>query len=98
MHRHHHMDHMHHMHHMNHHGSCGRARPVICPTTYRFHDSFTEREVPFVHPVVNVNRQNVVNVPRHYFTETSASVPGRDIYDPGFGGHGGHCGFHGDRC
>jgi len=39
---------------------------------------------------VNVNRQNVVNVPRHYFTETETTVPGRNIYadsyGPGFGG------------
>ncbi|MGM9919845.1 MAG: hypothetical protein ACI33O_01260 [Bhargavaea sp.] len=85
--------HMHHHHHGHGHG-CGchtcRTKPIVCPPMYRFHDTFTEREVPFVHPIVNVNRQNVVNVPRHYFTESEATVPGRNIYadGPGFGGHG----------
>ncbi|MCM3086954.1 hypothetical protein M3557_03410 [Bhargavaea ginsengi] len=80
-----------------HHGhGCGchtcRTQPIVCPPTYRFHDTFTQREVPFVHPIVNVNRQNVVNVPRHYFTESETTVPGRNIYadscGPGFGGPG----------
>ncbi|MET3574299.1 hypothetical protein ACFFIY_12500 [Bhargavaea ullalensis] len=101
MNRHHH-HHRCHSHHMQHGGSHGRC-PIVCPPTYRFHDSFTECEVPFVHPIVNVNRQNIVNVPRHYFTETSTTVPGRNIYaNPGFGrpgfggpGFGGPGGFQG---
>ncbi|MFC7366537.1 MULTISPECIES: hypothetical protein [Bhargavaea] len=85
--------HMHHHHHGHGHGcrchKCVR-QPIVCPPTYRFHDTFTECEVPFVHPIVNVNRQNVVNVPRHYFTESETTVPGRNIYanGPGFGGPG----------
>ncbi|KZE37399.1 hypothetical protein AV656_12580 [Bhargavaea cecembensis] len=59
---------------------------------YRFHDTFKKCEVPVIHPIVNVNRQNVVNVPRHYFTESQRTVPGREIWadssGPGFGGPG----------
>ena len=33
-----------------------QVRPVVCPTQYRCHDKFVPREVPFIHPIVNVNR------------------------------------------
>ena len=98
-------------HHMQHgqcgcnkmHGQCGcnqmrpmhQMQPVVCPTQYRCRDSFVPTEVPFIHPIVNVNRVNNVVVPRHYVTETTRNVQGSTIFPrggqqfgPGFGGPG----------
>lgn len=72
-------------------GNCGmQVQPVVCPPQYRFHDEYTEREVPFIHPIVNVNRQHVVDVPKHYYTETTEDVMGMNMFPgpmqgPGFG-------------
>jgi hypothetical protein len=65
---------------------CGpqQVQPVVCPPEYRVHDSFIPREVPFIHPIVNVNRQNIVDVPRHYFPETNETVMGAH-FGPGRG-------------
>lgn len=63
-------------------------QPIICPTEYRCHDQFFPQEVPFIHPIVNVNRQHVVAVPRHYYTETTRNVMGETIFPgpgPGYG-------------
>ncbi len=70
-----------------------QVRPVVCPTQYRCHDRFVPREVPFIHPIVNVNRVHTVEIPRHYFTETTQNVmgqtlPARPGFGPGMGGVG----------
>ena len=63
-----------------------QVRPVVCPTQYRCHDKFVPREVPFIHPIVNVNRVHTVEIPRHYFTETTQNVMGQTLpARPGFG-------------
>lgn len=64
-------------------------QPVVCPPQYRFNDCFTKQEMPFIHPIVNVNRHHVVGVPQHYYTETTEDVMGSTIMPgrgPGFGG------------
>ena len=62
------------------------AQAVVCPTQYRCHDQFIPREVPFIHPIVNVNRQHIVEVPRHFYTETTRNVMGETLQaQPGFG-------------
>ncbi|WP_255428517.1 spore coat protein D [Sporosarcina sp. resist] len=63
------------------HGNCGgnQVQPIVCPTQYRCHDRFVPREVPFIHPIVNVNRVHTVEIPRHYFTETTQNVMGQTI-------------------
>lgn len=79
-----------------HHGMPGQQQgfpmqPVVCPTQYRFNDCFTTQEIPYIHPIVNVNRHNIVGVPQHYYTETTENVmgstimPGRGPQGPGFG-------------
>lgn len=55
-------------------------QPIVCPPNYRFHDEFMPREVPVIHPIVNVNRQHFVDVPRHYFTETTENVMGTPVH------------------
>ncbi|HJF30296.1 MAG TPA: hypothetical protein K8V56_00780 [Sporosarcina psychrophila] len=76
-------------------GNChgNQVQPVVCPTQYRCHDQFVPREVPFIHPIVNVNRVNTVEIPRHYFTETTRNVMGETLqaqpgFGPGMGGYG----------
>lgn len=64
-----------------------RTNPVVCPPQYRCFDTFIPREVPFIHPIVNVNRQHFADIPRHYFTESNVTVPARPVpaAGPGFG-------------
>ncbi|MFC5590188.1 hypothetical protein ACFPRA_14885 [Sporosarcina soli] len=78
-----------------HQGGCHRnqVQPVVCPTQYRFHNEFVPQEVPFIHPIVNVNRINTVQFPRHFYTETTQNVPGETLrarpgFGPGMGGPG----------
>ena len=52
---------------------CG-CQPVIFPPQYCVHDSYTMRNVPFIHPVVHVNRQNIINVPQHIFPQMTTQV------------------------
>ena len=91
------------------HCRCNQVQPVVCPTQYRFHDQFVPQEVPFIHPFVNVNRVNTVQIPRHYYTETTENVmgqtlPARPGFGPGMGGPGmggpgmGGPGFGGPGC
>lgn len=68
---------------MMHHGNCcprtspmQMANPVVCPPQYRFHDEFIPQVVPFIHPIVNVNREHIVPIPRHFYTETTENVMG----------------------
>lgn len=66
-------------------------QPIVCPTQYRFHDQFTPQEIPVIHPIVNVNREHMVPVPRHFYTESTQNVncgPVRPGFGPGFGGPG----------
>ena len=71
-----------------------QAQPVICPTQYRYHDTFNPQELPVVHPFVNVNRQHTVQIPRHYYTEVNETMQGQTVqarpgYGPGMGQWGG---------
>lgn len=42
-------------------------RPIHCPPRYVVHDRFVRRPQPIIHPVVHVNRLNVVDVPEHIY-------------------------------
>lgn len=77
-----------------------QMQPIVCPTQCRYHDQFFQVEQPFIHPIVNVNRQHPVVTPRHYYTETTENVMGAPVFPgqgpgPGFGrgGRGGGFGF-----
>ncbi|GGA44772.1 hypothetical protein [Psychrobacillus lasiicapitis] len=50
------------------------AQPIVCPPQYRVRDSFLPRMQPVIHPIVNVNREHIVNVPQHFWTETNRNV------------------------
>jgi spore coat protein D len=55
------------------------CRPVIYPPQFCIHDYYTTREVPHIHPVIHVNRQNIVNVPRHIYQPITRNI----VADPG---------------
>lgn len=50
------------------------AQPIVCPPQFRVRDSFIPRMQPVIHPIVNVNREHIVNVPQHFVTETNRNV------------------------
>ncbi|OLN21517.1 hypothetical protein BTO30_14395 [Domibacillus antri] len=56
------------------------VRPVMCPPKCVVRDYYTTREVPFIHPIININRQNIVNVPRHIYQPITRNV----VVDPGY--------------
>jgi hypothetical protein len=53
--------------------------PIVCDPQYVVRDCYIPREVPVVHPVVNVNRHIIVNVPKHYYQPITRNV----VVDPG---------------
>ncbi|HEY8464709.1 MAG TPA: hypothetical protein VIM29_11995 [Bacillota bacterium] len=55
------------------------CRPVICPPQCRINNCVIPRMVPYIHPVVFINRLTIVNVPRHFFLPINRTV----IVDPG---------------
>ena len=66
--------------------SCGCGYTVVCPPQYIVRDFVTPRVIPVIHPVVTVNRQNVVNVPQHFIQPSSVNVT---VAQPGFVGYTG---------
>ena len=47
------------------------VRPIVCPPQCVVRDYYTTREVPVIHPIININRQHIVNVPRHIYQPTT---------------------------
>lgn len=58
----------------------GHTRPIICPPKHVVRDCFIPRVVPYIHPIVRINRFNIVNVPRHIYRPITRNV----IVDPGY--------------
>ncbi|MEA4901831.1 spore coat protein D [Desulfitobacterium sp.] len=52
----------------------GCVRPICCPPQYCVQDFFTQRAVPVIHPIVTINRQNIVDVPQHFIQQTTRNV------------------------
>lgn len=67
------------------------GKPICCPPQYCVRDYYTQRIVPVIHPIVNINRQNIVDVPQHYYQTTTRNV----IVDQGFQGDFGRFGYPG---
>ncbi|WP_017381124.1 hypothetical protein [Paenisporosarcina antarctica] len=55
---------------------CGNpaVQPIVCPPLCRFRDTFIEREVPHIQPLINVTRQHIVDVPKTYYREINETV------------------------
>lgn len=69
----------------------GCVRPICCPPEYCVRDYYTQRVVPVIHPIVNINRQNIVNVPQHYYQPITRNV----VVNQGFQGNLGYPGYPG---
>lgn len=69
------------------------GRPIVCPPRYCVHDYCIPRYVPVIHPIVTVNRQNIVNVPQHYY-EYSATDMVVDRGNQGAQGYGTYGGYN----
>lgn len=61
------------------------GNPICCPPQYCVRDYSTPRIVPVIQPVVTVNRQNIVDVPRLVVQPSTRNV----VVDRGFQGFGG---------
>ncbi|TGE31566.1 spore coat protein D [Desulfosporosinus sp. Sb-LF] len=60
----------------------GCVKPICCPPEYCVHDYYTQRFVPVIHPIVNINRQNVIDVPQHYYQQTTENVVVNQGFQP----------------
>lgn len=74
---------------------CGYVKPIVCPAQYVVRDYYTLQVVPVIHPVVTVNRQNIVNVPQHYIQPLTTNVV--TAPQPGFPAATGANGLFGRR-
>ncbi|WP_235801568.1 hypothetical protein [Heyndrickxia coagulans] len=60
---------------------------VFCEPKYVYKDTYVERNVTYVHPIIQVNRQHVVNVPRHVYQRYEQNI----TVDPGIPDECDHC-------
>ncbi|EHQ87900.1 hypothetical protein [Desulfosporosinus youngiae] len=58
------------------------CRPICCPPQYRVQDFYAQRFIPVIHPIVTINRQNIVDVPQHIFQQTSRNVVVNQGFQP----------------
>ncbi|MCP3763035.1 hypothetical protein NLX67_11620 [Domibacillus sp. A3M-37] len=56
------------------------VRPIVCPPRCVVHNTYIKREVPVIHPIININRQHIVNVPRHMYQPITRN----EVVDPGY--------------
>ena len=50
------------------------CRPIICPPRYVVRNHYVPRVIPILHPIVNINREVIVNVPRNYYPQVTRNV------------------------
>jgi len=61
------------------------CKPICCPPQYCVRDFYSQRFIPVIHPIVNINRQNIIDVPQHIYQQTTRNV----VVNQGFqGGQG----------
>ncbi|MHB8075740.1 spore coat protein D [Desulfosporosinus fructosivorans] len=58
------------------------VRPICCPPQYCVQDFYTQRFVPVIHPIVTINRQNIIDVPQHIYQRAERTV----VVNQGFQG------------
>lgn len=56
-----------------------KCAPIVCDPQYVVRNCYVPREVPVIHPIVNVQRHVIVNVPRHYYQPMTK----HEVVDPG---------------
>ncbi|GAB6154234.1 hypothetical protein JCM17380_29840 [Desulfosporosinus burensis] len=67
------------------------GKPICCPPQYCVRDYYTQRIVPVIHPIVNINRQNIIDVPQHYYQTITRNV----VVDQGYQTNLGRVGYTG---
>lgn len=60
------------------------CKPICCPPQYCVRDYYSYRAVPVIHPIVTINRQNIVAVPQHLYQPITRNV----VVEQGFAGAG----------
>lgn len=50
------------------------VKPICCPPQYCVRDSYAQRFVPVIHPIVMINRQNIIDVPQHFYQQTERNL------------------------
>ena len=58
------------------------VKPICCPPQYCVQDYYAQRFVPVIHPVVTIRRQNIIDVPQHFYQQTTRNV----VVNQGFQG------------
>lgn len=53
---------------------------IYCDPKYIIKDTYIEKEVTFVHPIIYINRENIQYVPRHVYEEKTI----HEVIDPGY--------------
>ena len=48
--------------------------PVVLPPLCRYTDSFSERELPVIQPLIDINRHHIVDVPKTYYERIQQNV------------------------
>ncbi|KOO46466.1 hypothetical protein [Priestia koreensis] len=56
-----------------------KKKVVYCDPEYIVCDTYTEKEVIYVHPIKRINREHIRYVPRHVYEEETIN----EIIDPG---------------
>jgi hypothetical protein len=54
-------------------------RVIYCDPEYIYDDTYTEKEVIFVHPIKRIYREHIKYVPRHVYEEETIN----EVIDPG---------------
>ncbi|WP_051291575.1 hypothetical protein [Fictibacillus gelatini] len=52
---------------------------IYCKPKYIYSDTYTEKEVIYVHPIKRINREHIEYVPRHVYEEEIIN----EVIDPG---------------
>lgn len=50
------------------------VKPICCPPECCVQDHYFQRFVPVIHPIVVINRQNIIDVPQHIYQRTTRNV------------------------
>lgn len=63
------------------------CQPVMLPPQCCVNNYYTTRMVPYIQPIVHINRENIVNVPQYFQVPITRNM----VVDPGCPGRGSGC-------
>ncbi|MEB9626166.1 hypothetical protein BK741_32235 [Bacillus thuringiensis serovar iberica] len=53
---------------------------IYCDPKYIIKNTYVEKKVTYVHPVIHINREHIQYVPRHVYEEKTIN----EVVDPGY--------------